>query len=96
MKKKPTKAESLHLGRVAALGCIVCSNEGYPGTPAIPHHLRHQVGAGRRSSHYHTIPLCPRHHLGHGYGVSFHDGKVAWEKRFGTELQLLEQVRSLL
>lgn len=96
MKKKPTKAESEHMGRVADLGCLPCLNNGMPGTPAECHHIRHQIGAGRRSSHFQTIPLCPEHHRLGAYGVAIHAGKRAWEKIYGTELQLLEQTRQLL
>jgi hypothetical protein len=46
---------------------------GYEGTPAELHHKRAGVGAGRRSSHYEVIPLCPEHHRGntglHGLGT---------------------------
>jgi len=99
MKKKPTKAEREHMGRVAALGCIVTllpSLDRRCGRPAECHHIRHQVGAGRRSSHFQTIPLCPEHHRLGNHGIAFHAGKVVWEKRFGTELQLLDQTRQLL
>ena len=96
MSKKPTKAESEHMSRVAALGCIVCRNLGYGHSPACCHHIRHQVGAGRRSSSYETIPLCPTHHTDGPYGVALHAGKRTWEARFGTELELLEQTRELL
>jgi hypothetical protein len=46
---------------------------GYEGTPAELHHKRAGTGAGRRSSHYEVIPLCPEHHRGktglHGLGT---------------------------
>ena len=96
MKKPPTKAESAHMARVAELGCLPCRNNGFPNTPAECHHIRHQVGVGRRSSHYETIPLCDFHHRNGNYGEAIHAGKAAWEERFGTELQLLEQTRELL
>lgn len=91
-----TKAEKLHLNRVAGLGCIVCMNLGYPNSPAEIHHLRYGVGAGQRSNHFNTIPLCPLHHRNGGHGVAFHSGKLAFEARYGTERELWFQVNDLL
>ena len=42
------KAEKEHLGKVAALGCIVCRHEGRFGVAAEVHHIRqgaHPVAA---------------------------------------------------
>ncbi|AYN29986.1 DUF968 domain-containing protein [Buttiauxella sp. 3AFRM03] len=91
-----TKAEQQHLERVAALGCIVCSNLGYPDSPAIIHHIRTGQGKGQRASHFETLPLCPIHHQFHGIGMSYHDCPKTWEAKFGTELELLERVRKEL
>ncbi|EMO5715845.1 DUF968 domain-containing protein [Enterobacter bugandensis] len=96
MSKKKTytpKAERHHLDKVASLGCIVCSNLGYPDTPAGIHHIRTGYGIGQRSSHYETLPLCALHHLTGGYGVAYHAGAEEWERNYGAELDLLEQVR---
>jgi hypothetical protein len=68
-----TLAEKKHMSRVADLGCAVCRRMGTPGTPAELHHRRAGTGAGRRSSHWEVIPLCPEHHRGstglHGLGT---------------------------
>ena len=53
-----TAAEKAHMGRVAALGCCLCRRYGWYGTPAEVHHIRTGTGAGKRASHYDTIPLC--------------------------------------
>jgi hypothetical protein len=78
-----TLAEKKHLGRVAELGCAVCRRMGHPGTPAEIHHLRAGTGAGRRSSHWEAIPLCPEHHRGntglHGLGTK------GFPKRWGFD-----------
>lgn len=89
-KKRATKAERDHMGRVAALGCIIC------GLPASVHHITTGVGMGQRASHYETIPLCRFHHQDGGHGVAIHAGKKTWEAKFGTELALLEKVRGIL
>jgi len=68
-----TKAEKKYMNSVAELGCLVCKRMGYPGTPAELHHPRAGTGAGRRSSNWDVIPLCPEHHRGntgvHGLGT---------------------------
>jgi hypothetical protein len=90
-----TLAEKKHMGRVAELGCAVCRRMGYEGTPAELHHLRAGTGAGRRSSHFDVIPLCPEHHRGatglHGLGTK------GFAKHWGfDEADLLMDTRLLL
>jgi hypothetical protein len=91
-----TAAERAHMGRVAALGCILCSEcLGYQDTPAIVHHLR--TGQGKmRASHYDTMPLCPIHHQNSGYGV--HDmGRKQFAEMYGmSELELLAATKERL
>ncbi len=96
MKKSATKEERAHMDRVSQLGCIVCRNLGYPDSPAGIHHIRASAGGGQRSSHYEVIPLCALHHLTGGYGVAFHAGSECWQRAFGTEVELLLQVKTLL
>ena len=90
-----TIAERKHMSRVAELGCIVCRRMGYEGTPAELHHPRALAGGWGRSKHMDVIPLCPEHHRGstgvHGLGTK------GFPKHWGfTELELLEEVRTLL
>lgn len=87
-----TKDERAHMSKVAALGCVVCRNLGYGETPAALHHIRAGQGMSQRASHYQVLPLCGAHHQTGGYGVAIHAGQKEWEKRYGTELELLEQV----
>ena len=91
-----TKAEKQHLGNVVDLGCIACRVLGYIGTPSEIHHIRHGMGGGQRNDSYHAIPLCATHHRNGPHGTAFHAGRQAFEARFGTELELLEKVKSLL
>ena len=90
-----TLAEKKHMGRVAELGCAVCRRQGYEGTPAELHHKRAGTGAGRRSSHYDVIPLCPEHHRG---ATGFHGlGTKGFSKQYGyDEDDLLNDTRRLL
>lgn len=90
-----TNEERRYLNRVAELGCLVCRRMGYPGTPAEIHHKRAGTGAGRRSSHFDAMPLCPEHHRGktglHGLGTK------GFPKHWGfDEDDLLQDVRDLL
>lgn len=76
------------MGRVAALGCIVCRRLRLGDSPAEVHHIRE--GQGRqRASDFDTIPLCFVHHRGSD-GIH-HLGTKAWHRRFWTERELLEQ-----
>jgi len=77
MTKKPaTAAEKRHMGRVAALGCLICK------MPAHVHHIREE----RLKDNFLTIPLCPEHHMG---DFSIHKSKRQFEDIYGSELQLL-------
>lgn len=91
-----TKAEKLHLSRVAGLGCIVCRNEYGQRTPAAIHHIRAGQGMSQRATNFEVIPLCSLHHQNGGHGVAIHAGQKTWESLYGTELELLAQVRRLL
>lgn len=76
------------MGRVAALGCILCNHLGLGASPAEVHHPRTGAGMGRRASHTDGIPLCPEHHRGqtglHGMG------RRAFEREYSiTEAELL-------
>jgi hypothetical protein len=94
--KPATAAEKRHLGKVAALGCIVCSHcLGIHGTPAIVHHIRSGQGKSR-APHTMTLPLCPDHHQFSGFGV--HDiGRAEFEQMYGiSEVGLLLIVLEIL
>lgn len=96
MSKKSTytpKAEQQHLDRVAALCCIACRNTGLGDTPAEIHHCSAGTGLSVRADNYRTIPLCPIHHRQGGHGVAIHAGRRTWERNYGTEEELLAQVR---
>jgi hypothetical protein len=84
-----TKDEKKYFGRVAELGCILCSHiSGITGTPSELHHVR-RYGAKRATSP--ILPLCPEHHRGnsgiHGLGVK------GFERKYQISCEeLLEQV----
>lgn len=76
-KKTATAAEKRHMDAVQALGCLIHYS------PAEIHHCGTYSGGGR--DHMKVLPLCPRCHRGHGYGISLHDGKKRWEEINGAE-----------
>lgn len=91
-----TDDEKNWLDAICMLGCIVCRNELLGRTPAEPHHL---LRGGKRIDHFHTIPLCVSHHragICNGLFVSRHPYRREFERRYGTEQELLEQVRGLV
>jgi len=89
------KADKEYLSKVAEIGCIICYRAGYPETPCEIHHIRDVgLGLGVRNNHTNTLPLCPEHHRGnegiHGMG------RKAWERKYSTQQELLEQVQRIL
>lgn len=87
--------EQEHMDKVAALGCIACRKLGYYDSPAQCHHIKTGY-PGMLAPHTKTLPLCNLHHTDGGHGVAFHAGKEEWEKKFGSELDLLEEVYRML
>jgi hypothetical protein len=85
-----TKAERIHMAKVAELGCLLCG--------AIPelHHIRSGQGLGQRASNFEVLPLCSLHHRTGGPGIAFHAGRRTWEAQHGSERELLERVRGMI
>ena len=90
------KTEKGWMAAVADLGCIVCKNEGYGFVPCCVHHL---LSGGRRIGHLKTIGLCPSHHASGVKTAEFcsrHPWAREFEKRYGTEENLLKQTQGLI
>ena len=83
------------MDKVQQLGCIVCANRGLPDVPAEIHHTR---GKTVKDAHLYVIPLCPSHHRygGHTEPISRHPYKKRFEDAYGTEAELLKQVRKII
>ena len=89
MKKKPNKLERERLATIGNMPCYACFQDGLEMQSEV-HHIRKHTGISLRPDHKFTIPLCAKHHR---YGkVSVHLGKKEFEKRYGTELEILEKV----
>ena len=84
-----TKAERAWMDAISQLPCCVCGSG--------PVHVHHILSGGRRIGHLSTIPLCFNCHASGRNDeqvVSRHPWKREFEKRYGTEQQLLERVRA--
>tara|TARA_A100001011_G_C14055605_1_gene733841 strand:+ start:327 stop:656 length:330 start_codon:yes stop_codon:yes gene_type:complete len=91
-KKVKTKAEKKRLQTIAEMPCYACFQDGVE-TQSEVHHIRslkRGSGMGLRPSHFDTIPLCSGHHRTNK--ISVHLGKIEFEKRYGTQLEILEKV----
>lgn len=78
------------------IGCIVCLNEGRGHSPADKHHIHSPQH--RRMGDLATIPLCPIHHrhgINNEVAVSRHPWKHEFERRYGNEHELYDQVLAL-
>lgn len=95
-KRTATKDEKAWMDAVVAYGCIACHSDGVRPRPTAIHHL---LRGGQRIGHKHTIGLCdPGHHQGGKLLglVSRHPDKAQFEKKYGTEAQLLKRTQKVL
>ena len=89
-----------HMGRVKALGCIVCRNLSRGHVDCHVHHLKRDpitgehYGLGQRAPDEFTIGLCPSHHQ--EGPDAFHTNTREFQVRFGTEAELWNQTEGLL
>ena len=93
-KKRPmTPTERAHVRRVKQLGCLICKRA------AEAHHITTGSGMGGRATHFETIPLCFDHHQAQTplpFGEAVHKGTETFERKYGTQLEMLERTRNLL
>jgi hypothetical protein len=87
-------ASRRHLARVAALPCSVCGKRGVECHH--PRGIEFGTAQGVKASDLLAIPLCPKHHRTGGYGVAFHEGRRAWEEKFGTQRHHIEKTYRIL
>jgi len=79
---------------ITQLGCCVCLREFAVHSPAEVHHID---GKTKEGAHLNSIALCYKHHRGGEDNPSFtsrHPFKKRFEKRYGTQQELLEWTRN--
>lgn len=98
MASRPSKEIRDHWDRVASLGCIIT---GRP-EPTLHHchsgsiaELGIYRGISQKPNDYLVIPLMWELHTGN-YGIDSGMGVFTWEKRFGRQVDFLDQVSVLL
>lgn len=91
--RKATKNEQLWMDKICQLGCIVCKLHHQTWSPGSPHHID---GARKPGAHFKTICLCHVHHQADDSNQKYesvHGNKARFEKRYGTQLELLEKTK---
>ena len=88
-KKRPNKVERERLKTISEMPCYACFIDGKEVSSEV-HHIRKHTGMGLRPSHFDTIPLCSGCHRTNK--ISVHLGKREFERRYGTEQEILEKV----
>ncbi len=95
-KRAPIKVEAQWMDAIVEHGCIACILDGHEPRPTAVHHI---LRGGLRIGHLFTLPLCdPGHHQnGAQFGmVSRHPNKAEFERRYGTEMELLALLKEKL
>jgi len=86
---KANKKNRERFQKICDMGCIICKLQGVFSICEI-HHID---GSRNQEAHTKTIGLCYRHHRegsDRREYTSRHPHKKAFEKRYGTEYELLE------
>ena len=79
------------------VGCIACLLDGHPNTYVSIHHID---GRTKPDCHKEVLPLCAPHHqqddsdmMGR---IAVHPNKARFEARYGSQYELLDQVKEKL
>ncbi len=89
-----TPLEKAMWNRLAGLGCIACLKDGRYNPHVSIHHVD---GRTKPGCHLLVLPLCGPHHQDDGSGaVAVHPWKARFEKRYGQQLDLVNECMALL
>lgn len=95
--RAPTTEEQRFMDAVGSLPCIACMKDGRHETVISLHHID---GRTKPGAHLMVLPLCGPHHQQDDSDLlkrpSVHGRKATFTARYGTELELLTEVRALL
>lgn len=94
--KRPTKAEQERMDRIKEMGCIVCWLTWY--IKSVTCEIHHIVRGNKRLGHWFSIPICTPHHRipGEGLWTSIANGRKAFERVHGSEMDLWLKVQHIL
>lgn len=91
-----------HLAKLHDIPCVVCNKFHLKQTSRTVAHHFIGMGLGKKASDLLTLSLCEYHHTGtreEGCKDAIHSISIslkAWEEKFGTQKELLEEVKELL
>ena len=91
-----TNVEARFHRDIRELGCIVCRK--YLGVMS-DCDIHHILSGGRRKGEMYVLGLCPTHHrlgIRTENFVSRHPHKAEFERRYGTEAELLSATREFI
>lgn len=92
-----TRLEELTDGEYISLavsnGCLACSLDRNPGTPAEWHHPREKVGKSERGADRLGYPLCPSHHRTGVGATAVHLDPVVFKARYGNDKKMAKLTR---
>jgi len=97
-KGKPlaTPGERKYLAWVKTRPCRACMAAGYGSfiAPSEAHHIRAEMGMGQKAPHANTLPICSKHHRQISPWISIHGQRTAFEKFYGSELEMLAEFKA--
>ncbi len=95
--RHPTADEARFMDQVGALGCIACAKDGIVNPWVSLHHID---GRTKPGAHMLVLPLCAPHHQQDDTDpvgrLSVHGHKAQFTECYGTELELLAEVKQRL
>jgi hypothetical protein len=94
-------ARKARFDRLVEIGCIACLRDpdlGFWVEPEIHHLKGHPYSSmGKRAADEYTIPLCAIHHRHGAWGhPGYHQSPRAFERKYGTQAELLAAVEAML
>lgn len=93
MHKLEQLTDSEYISLAVSNGCLACSLDRNPGTPAEWHHPREGVGKGERGPDREGYPLCPSHHRTSVGCFSIHLHPHEFKRLYGNDEKMAKLTR---
>ena len=95
--RTPNAEERRFMDAIASLGCLACAKDGNVNPWISLHHID---GRTKPDAHLRVIPLCAGHHQ-QGTGedksmIAVHPYKAGFERRYGSQMDLLADAKAQL